>query len=443
MTFGSGGGTVFFGGNLTSDDTVLGGAGFDTVSASLTAAGSFDGHRLDGVDAAVEAVRFDGAFATTADTSVGRLANFSTYIAGTGSTVTLNNLGVGTGRATGTTVLLVDTSVTKVTLSAATDLKLKFAGTGGGAVLLSTLGDASGLTTLELQSTGSGGATITTDSLTAPQTLTGSGNFTITNALATTSFNASAFTGNLTLKAGNTATAITGGSGNNTIVGGTGADTLVLGAGNDVVTLGATGSNAQPGADTITTGAGNDVVRFTGNVTTTNTSSTSYSGAPSVTDFDVASDKLGFSVSTLSFTAKATTSGLSKGSTAASLTSGAMVLQTVAQDAGSVAKATNVSFLKLASTGNSISDSGTLGAFFSAALGSTTVTTLASSGNYLVSAYDSVAGKAVIAVANPGNSGTATALDGADFTTGVSLVGVLTMSSTDYALFGAGNLVAF
>ena len=60
-----------------------------------------------------------------------------------------------------------------------------------------------------------------------------------------------------------------------------------------------------------------------------------------------------------------------------------------------------------------------------------------------MSAYDSVAGKAVIAVANPGNSGTATALDGADFTTGVSLVGVLTMSSTDYALFGAGNLVAF
>ena len=81
------------------------------------------------------------------------------------------------------------------------------------------------------------------------------------------------------------------------------------------------------------------------------------------------------------------------------------------------------------------------------AIGGTSITGLAAGGNYLVSYYDAdyvndagANGAAIIVVVNTGAD---TSLTASDFSSaGVSVVGAITMSSSDYASFGAANLVA-
>jgi hypothetical protein len=108
-----------------------------------------------------------------------------------------------------------------------------------------------------------------------------------------------------------------------------------------------------------------------------------------------------------------------------------IVLQAVAQGASAAAVA-NVSFFKLTTdTAFSTDVKGT----FAAALGGASITGLAANGNYLVSLYDSTNHQAVIAVVNAGGSGEGdNTLAANDFNNaGVAILGVLDMSSSDYA----------
>ena len=275
-------------------------------------------------------------------------------------------------------------------------------------------------------------------------TLTGAGNFTFSagNIAGGVEIDASALTGNLTI-AGSVLGAVTikGGSGNDTLKGSNAADTLVGGGGDDTIQLGAVSFlPSGTGADTITTGTGNDVVRFVASVAAGTGAATNYTAFAHITDFALASDQLAFSANDTSFT-HSVANGLAKGAAAQALDPGdAMVVQTVAKDTSATA-ATDVSFIKLTTAVAFTTDvKGT----FAAALGTAVIDTLAANGNYLVSAYDTTNSRMVLAVVNVGsNTGGDTNLASSDFTNaGISVVGVFTMSATDYANFGAGQLAA-
>jgi hypothetical protein len=266
---------------------------------------------------------------------------------------------------------------------------------------LTTLSNVVGLETLNMVSAGGAGTnTITTDSVTAAHVLTGSSHLTITNALATASFDASAFTGNLNVRGQAAAsTNIKGGSGNDTVRGGTAADTIDGGGGNDTIQLGTQASNNVSGADT---------------------------------DFQLKS--AGGTVTT--------TTGLARGGTPQGLAAtDAFVVQELAQDAAPAALAANVSFLKLTTAVAFTTDvKGT----FSAALGSASVTGMGGNANYVISLYDTTNGKMVVGVVNVGGNADANnVLASSDFVDAdIAVIGVIGMTAGDYATFNSANLAA-
>lgn len=458
---GSGNDTLSGGGG---NDTLIGGGGVDSVTGGggddlvTMESAVLAGHSLDGgtgtdtlellvsqgaVAASVsnfEVLRVNSTNAAiTVDTSFMSLAGVTIEVAGTND-VTLNQL---TNNAT--VKLLENTPLLTQTLAVpgggADTLTLKLAQAASPA----TLANVTGLETLQLVLDGAAGTTntITTNSVTAAQVLTGAANLTVTNALQTTSFDASAFTGDLNVRVqlANPSSSLKGGSGNDTLQGGQAADTLIGGAGNDTIQLGAVSFLANgTGADTVTTGTGSDVVRFVGTVAAGTGAAANYSTFAHVTDFAVASDQLAFSANDVSFSLGAV-NGLSKGATAQGLAAtDAMVVQAVAQN-GSATALGNVSFIKLTTAVAFTTDvKGT----FAAALGTATIDSLAANGNYLVSAYDTTNARMVLAVVNVGsNAGGDTNLAGNDLVdAGISIVGVLSMSAGDYAAFGAGQLAA-
>ena len=270
-------------------------------------------------------------------------------------------------------------------------------------------------------------------------------------ALQTSEFDASAFTGKLTVKGqATTATIIKGGSGDDTITLGTGADTVTGGGGNDVIQLGAQASNKQSGADTITLGDGNDVVRFVGNKQAGDDAAIDLLNFATITDFKVggvgASDLIAFSGTDTDFSLKTangattTTTGLAKGATAQGLAAtNAMVVQTIDKDAGAAAGAANVSFFKLTL---GVAFGADIKGTFAAAMGTSSVTGLAANGNYVISVYDTTNSKMIVGVVNVGGNADAdTALRSNDFVNAdIAVVGVIGMSATDYANFGAAQL---
>jgi hypothetical protein len=335
--------------------------------------------------------------------------------------------------------------------SDALTVRLAPATTAGAA--LTTLANVTGMETLNLVSNAASGQTvantITSNQVTAAQVLTGSADLAITNAIKTTSFDAQAFTGKLTITGqASQATTIKGGSGNDTITLGTGGDTVDAGAGDDTIFTAAliTSTHVGRGSDTITTGVGNDTIVFADNLGSGNGGANSYAGVAGIADFKVGasaadSDFLAFSGADASFRLL-TATGLAKGSVAQGLAAGnAMVVQDVGLSGGAAVALGDVSFIKLTTA---VAFNTNIMTTFANALGTGSVTGLAADGNYLVSLYDTTAQKAVIAVVNVGRSGAGdTVLSTADFlATGIAVVGVMDMLVGDYASFGAAHLAA-
>lgn len=446
VTLGTVNDSVYFGANLNASDTVDGGAGTDTLGVSAALSNSIMTNVKN-----FETVRFDVAGNVTQDAGITSLAGLNYAVVGAG-TLAISNL----ANATTITVAAATTTLTaslKDSSGLADSINVTGTGTTAG-YALTTLTNIAGLETLNLATgaTSTSNFTITTDSVTAKHVVTGAANLTITNAIATNQFDASAFTGKLNVKGqAATATNIQGGTANDTIVLGTGADTVNGGAGNDAITLGTAGANNTSGADVIVTGAGNDTITFVGNTAAGTGGSTDYTAFAAITDFTVgtstsASDFLAFSGTDADFSLKTasgattTTTGLAKGATAQGLTAAdAMVVQTIAKDATAAALTANVSFFKLTTNAAFTTD---IKGTFVAALGTSTITGLAANGNYVVSVFDSTNNKAIIGVVNVGGNADAdTVLAANDFVNAdVAVVGVINMTSADYANFGAVNL---
>ncbi len=249
----------------------------------------------------------------------------------------------------------------------------------------------------------------------------------VTAARATT-IDASALTGALTVRGSAIA---------NTIKGGSGAD---------VIQLGAQGSNNLSGADVITTGGGADTVRFVGNVAGGTGGANDLTTFASITDFNVASDKIAFSGTDTDFSlrtaggATTTTTGLGKGATAQGLAAtNTMVLQTLAQDEAAAGPTANASFIKLTTAVAFNTDIKTT---FADAIGTGSILHFGANGNYLVSVYDTTHAQMIVAVVNVGGNADADDnLFANDFVNAdVAVVGVIGMTAGDYAAFSASNL---
>ena len=440
---------ISFGANLNVSDTVAGGNGSDTLAVSLALSNAI----MTSVTG-FEVIRFDAGAGLTQDAGITSLAGISSYqLVSAAQTYTLNNL----ANATSISVIGGAATTTAVALALKDGSGLSDAlsvnvanGSSNGVTTVTAINDVAGLETLNLSSTGGTGTNvITTLSEDAKVVLTGSAGLTITNALVTTSFDATAFTGKLTAVASNTATNIQSGTGADTITGGTGNDTISGGAGNDTINIGSTGVTTA-GADVLNGGAGNDIFNFTA-TQGASAGTTSYATFLNIKDFTVgsstsATDFLQFSGTNTNFGATGAggaVTGLAKGATAQGLTAAdTMVVQSVAKDAAAAGLTANVSLIKLTTGVAFTTDIATTA---KAAIGTASVTGLAADAVYLLSMFDTTNNKMVLFTANTGTSANNdTAMSTADFVAGtaasVHLVGVVDMTATDYAAFSATNL---
>lgn len=286
VTGGSGNDTINFGANFAAGDVVDGGAGTDTlaVTQAITAA------QWAGVKN-VEAVAFTMGANVTQDASL--LTGVNTFTTSGAFTQTLNKLANNADVTVAAATTTLTASLNDVTgLSDALKVQLNPSSGATANLTLGTLSDVAGIEQLNLVANGSSNAivnTITTDSVVAKHVVTGAGSLTITNALATSLFDATGMTGNLTVTAAAGGSNIQAGSGNDVLIGGAGVDVLVGGAGNDRIVQTAAG-----GADTLKGGAGADTFVFSG----TNLAATVAIGAAatatldSITDFVAGTDKI-------------------------------------------------------------------------------------------------------------------------------------------------------
>jgi hypothetical protein len=239
----------------------------------------------------------------------------------------------------------------------------------------------------------------------APLFFSGNGTLKVNSALQTQTVDASAMTGNLNTTLGTSATTYRGGSG---------IDTILIGLGSDGHTVG----------HTISLGAGSDNIVFTNEDTAGNGGATSLAGLPVITDFSAGQDKLGMYYYNSSYQLgysihPAGTSGM----------------QSVAQNGtASLGNYYDAVMVKLSTA---VAFNGTIAGTFAAAMGTGSVGH--TGGNYLAMVYDTTHSKAIVAMVSSYTAGTAD-LTAADFTsTSVSVLGVLSMNTLDYAALSGAN----
>lgn len=286
VTGGSGNDTINFGANFAAGDVVDGGAGTDTlaVTQAITAA------QWAGVKN-VEAVAFTMGANVTQDASL--LTGVNTFTTSGAFIQTLNKLANNADITVAGNTTTLTASLNDVTgLSDALKVQLNPSSGATASLTLGTLSDVAGIEQLNLVANGSSSAivnTITTDSVVAKHVVTGAGSLTITNALATSLFDATGLTGNLTVTAAAGGSNIQAGSGNDVLTGGAGVDVLVGGAGNDRIVQTAAG-----GADTLKGGAGADTFVFQGAdlAATLAIGAAATATLDSITDFVAGTDKI-------------------------------------------------------------------------------------------------------------------------------------------------------
>jgi hypothetical protein len=279
-------------------------------------------------------------------------------------------------------------------------------------------------------------------------TVTGAGDVSLTtNTMAltnNTSINASAVTGTVLINA-SAATgfgvAITGSATNtNTLTGTVAADVIVGGANADSIQNRAVGAAVTAG-DLFTGGAAFDTFTLVG----TSASAANYSAAPRITDFTVGTaanntDLIRFSADNTSYDDDG---GVDSGigdvaGVDAAAANDAVVIQTVAQNAGAAAATgATVNFIKLTTA---VAFTTSLQATFNAAIGTSTVTGFTADSQILFSYYDTTNSVMVIGTVDVNGGASATVAETADV---VNLVGTINMTAADYALIDTDNFAVF
>ena len=290
-----------------------------------------------------------------------------------------------------------------------------FTSTGAETINLSTLGGASSFAGFTMTNT----ASIETLVITGAQAVT-------FGAVTADVVNGSAMTGILTLTGGVVAASgatITGGSAADVLNGSTGADIISGGGGADTLSTHATVGANVAANDVLTGGAGSDNFVLRGDASG---AGAAYTVAANVTDFVVSTptgtDKIQLAATDTEYFAAIYGQGATNLAAAA-----VVVVQNVAQNAAAAAAVAGENIVKL-TTGVALGAS--FQATFAAAIGTATVTALASDGfATTVLLYDTTNSRMDILLADTAG-GTAGVLDAADV---VRLVGSVNMTATDYA----------
>lgn len=376
--------------------------------------------------------------------------------AGAGASYTLSNFGAsslvldGTATAGALTVTL-PTGTSALNLDASTGgglLTVNIAGAATTDVLNMTMGSSSAgnafgqamtfTGTEAINLTTQGGAVsmaaFTNPSAAGTQQLNvlGTQNLTFTGQVTAEVIDASGLSGTAILvlsSASGTAaaTTITGGLNADILFGSTGADIITGGAGADFITNTVTGAAVTAG-DTLTGGIGIDTFTLIGS----SANAANYAGSPSVTDYVLGTDLIRISGGNSDYSAGLATGAGAAGSTASAE---AVVIQTVAQNAVGAAVGGTANIIKLTTA---VAFSTDIQGTFNAAIGTATITGLTANTVHAVTLYDSTNLRMVILEVNPG--GIDTVVGTGDT---VRLIGVVSMSSTDYGNLTAANFAAF
>ncbi|AUN33075.1 calcium-binding protein [Niveispirillum cyanobacteriorum] len=257
--------------SLNTTDTVIGGAGTDSLTATITGGGTLR-PTLSGIENITLTVSSAAATLNLADsTGYSRLASQSSSksvtfdnVSSTGTTFALTSVTAEGLRANYTAGALAGTAdVAAVTLdtvsNGSSDTSLTFSVNGTTTNTLETVSITTrgGASTLQ--------SIVTTDVGTKTLNIAGDQNLTVASSLtaAINVVNASGLSGQLSITGANTTgMTITGGSANDVLTAVGGADSISGGAGNDNITGGA-GANTLAGGtgdDTVTGGSGADVL---------------------------------------------------------------------------------------------------------------------------------------------------------------------------------------
>jgi len=267
---------------------------------------------------------------------------------------------------------------------------------------------------------------------------TGGGTDTYTGGVGIDTITMSAVAGTLNFTGGGTATdVINGGAGvantvtildatNITFTGNSGVDTYTGGSLVDAITVSDAGAGAE--ADVITTGTGADTIAVWGDVAT-GVIATIDNTTTKITDFAVGTDVLQLSATVTNYTNVTAFDGL----TVAVNAPGATVVTAKAVNSGATAVG-GTDLIQL-TTAQATAGGVTLQTAFDAAIGSSTITGLATAGDDLFfSLYDSTNSQMLVGTVD---SGADTTIATGDV---VSLVATLDMAASDYAAFSNADL---
>lgn len=273
---GSGNDVIKMAGTLSSQDSIDGGAGTDTLALNATDAGALTAAIASRISN-VEVLRADAGSATY---NASLISGITKVVANhnDSNTVIFSNMGANTELQITATLQGDNDNVTATLASNTTNDSIKV--TIGATSSTSGTGAAAGTLTLDNYETitikSTGGTTAADNSIAAVTSTSatkivveGDRKLTLTAFTGSGSglktLDASAFTADLNMNATLTGTniTVTGGSGNDTLKGGSGNDSIAGGAGNDDIDVSAGGKNTVDGGagnDSITGGAGNDVI---------------------------------------------------------------------------------------------------------------------------------------------------------------------------------------
>jgi S-layer protein len=259
--------------------------------------------------------------------------------------------------------------------------------------------------------------------------ISGTGTLTLGNITAD-AINVTMTAGTLNLGTMQQATVFNGGASVDTITGSVAGDILIGGAGADFLTNTAAGAAASAG-DIMTGGADFDTFTLVG----VSASTTNYTGSATITDFTVGAsatntDFLRLSANDASYAA----TGLTVDGTGAGA-AGSVGVLALAQNGTAAGVNATTEFVKL-TTGVAFDTN--LQTTFNAAIGTGSVTGL-TDGFYAASFYDTTNSLMVIVAANTATAG-AGALDTGD---AVTLIGTVSMTAADYAVFNTHNFADF
>lgn len=439
ITGGSGNDVINMNGTYTSSDVINGGNGSDRLTltnaeaiAATTTQSNVSGIEViglsDGLSGTVAVNNFGAAGLRFGAAMAG--AGTVNYAAGTNS-LDLQTFGSGGFALTTNTAGTATNDVLNVTMGS-TAAGNAF---GAGAV---TINGAETVNLLSQGGANSFGAGFTITDTAANQSLIITGNqaITFTGAVRADAIDASGMTSAATLTltggTGTTATTITGTANADTLNGSTAGDIINGGAGNDTIANVLTGTAATAG-DVLTGGAGFDTFILRGDVASA-AIPTAYNSAANVTDFTVGSSATTTDILQLSATIGNYSGGSAFFAGVAAAAAGATAIQSVAQNAAAAAVIAGVDLIKLttgvATTGLTVQTA------FNAAIGTGTVTGLVAGDDIFVSFYDTTNSKMVVGLVDA-TAGTNTVVETGDT---ITLIGTIDMSAADFASFNANNL---